>query len=152
MKKSCLALALLGCAASVFAQGTGITPKQSEVMKQLLASYEAKAREGETDKSKAGRFEPFSADAGRDFYVKRRTWKSTDPTCSSCHTDNPANAGKHAKTKKPIKPLAPSVNPQRFTDVAKVEQNFSEHCVDLMGRNCEPGEKGNFLTYLMTVK
>ena len=154
MKKLRILLALSGCAVfSAFAQGTGVTAKQSEVLKQLLTTYEAKAKEEAMDKkSKANQFKPFSAEAGREQYLKRRTWQATDPTCSGCHTENPMKVGKHIETNKPIQPLAPAANPERFTDVAKVEKNFSVHCIDLLGRNCEAGEKGNFLTYLMSVK
>jgi mono/diheme cytochrome c family protein len=142
-----------GIALPAFAQSAGISPKQAEVMKQLLATYEAKAKEEAADKkSKAGQFKPFSAQAGRELYLKRRTWQATDPTCSNCHTEDPAKPGTHSDTKKPIKPLAPSANPERFTDIAKVEKNFTEHCVDLLGRNCEAGEKGHLIAYLMSVK
>ena len=153
MKKLHVILALSGCVAlSSFAQG-GVTAKQSEVVKKTLAGYEAKAREDAAlKKSKAGQFKSFTVEAGRDFYLKRRTWQTTDPTCSNCHTEDPMKAGKHSETGKPIKPLAPAANPERFTDTAKIEKSFSEHCVDLLGRNCEAAEKGNFLTYLMSVK
>ncbi len=153
MKKLQVLLALSGCVAvSAFAQGAGITAKQSEVVKQLLTTYEAKAKEDSQKKAKSAQFKAFTVEAGREFYLKRRTWQSSDPTCSNCHTEDPTKPGKHAETGKLIKPLAPAANPERFTDVAKIEKNFSEHCVDMMGRNCEAAEKGNFLTYLMSVK
>ena len=60
--------------------------------------------------------------------------------------------GKHIVTKKPIKPLAPSANPERFSDVAKVEKNFEKHCLEIIGRDCTAQEKGNYIAYLLTVK
>lgn len=151
MKNLCVFVGLSGIVFSALAQGSGVGATQGEVMKQLLAGYEIQAK-GEAAKSRTGQFKAFSAEAGREFYLKRRTWKATDPTCSGCHTDNPMKEGKHIETKLPIKALAPAANPDRFTDVAKVEKNFSDHCVDLLGRYCEAREKGNFLAYLMSIK
>lgn len=134
------------------AQGTPAPGKQGEVLKKLLATYTTKAKADAAKDGKANAEIVPSVETGRALYTKRRTWQSSDPTCSGCHTDNPANVGKHIDTKKPIKPLAPSANPERFIDAAKVEKNFSEHCFDLMGRDCEAQEKGNFIAYLMSVK
>lgn len=46
----------------------------------------------------------------------------------------------------------PSANPERFTDIEKIEKNFSEHCVDLLGRNREAREKGDYIAYMMSIK
>ena len=131
-----------------------MTAKQTETIKQLLAKYSEKAlEEAKNKKSKAGQSQTaFTVEAGREFYLQRRTWQDSDFTCSGCHTEDPKKEGKHIETKKPIKPLAPSVSPERFTDVKKVEKNFTEHCYDLHDRDCRAYEKGNFLTYLMSVK
>ncbi len=131
-----------------------ITAKQTEVMKQLLAQYQEKAiEEAKNKKSKAAQSQTsFTVVAGREFYLQRRSWQENDFTCSGCHTEDPRKEGKHIETKKPIKPLAPSVNPERFTEVKKVEKNFTEHCYDLHDRDCRAYEKANFLTYLMSVK
>ena len=154
MRKTCLILALAGCITTpALAQGT-ISPAQTEVMKQLLATYAEKAKE--EVKSGKGRGatsdKPFSAEVGREFYLKRRTWSDKDYTCSGCHTEDPTKEGRHIETKKPIKPLAPAVNPERFTNAEKVEKNFVQHCMDLHERDCRAHEKGNFITYLMSVK
>jgi len=93
-----------------------------------------------------------SAEAGRAFYTKKVIVDGKDMSCSACHTDNPANVGKHIVTKKSIKPMAPAVNPKRFAIVNKSEKNFSKHCKDLYGKNCTPQEKGDFVTYLLTIK
>lgn len=126
-----------------------LTAKQNEVMTKLLANYTEKAKaEGKIRKGK----DVITAEAGREFYLLRRTWQSNDFTCSGCHTEDPKKEGKHIETKKPIKPLAPIANPERFTDVAKVEKNFTEHCQDLHERDCRAYEKANFIAYLMSVK
>ncbi len=124
-----------------------ISKKQSEVMNALIAAYAAEAKE------EAGQPVPaFSAQAGREFYLRRRSYQSHEYRCANCHTDNPTNEGRHIETKQAIKPLAPAANPERFTDIKKVEKNLTKHCVDLYHRDCSAQEKGDFLTYLMSVK
>lgn len=94
-----------------------------------------------------------SAAAGRAFFTKKVVDKfGKDVSCSACHTDNPASEGKHKETGKPIKPLAPSANPDRFSDVNKTERNFSKHCKDLYKKDCAAQDKGDYVTYLLTVK
>jgi cytochrome c peroxidase len=93
-----------------------------------------------------------TAEAGRAFYTKKVVVDGKDLSCSACHTDNPGATGKHNETGKPIKPLAPSANPDRFSDRGKAEKNFSKHCRDLYGKDCSPQDKGDFVTYLLTVK
>jgi len=91
----------------------------------------------------------FSAAAGEKLY---KTVGPNQLACASCHTDSPKSAGKHAKTNKVIDPLAPSVNPKRFTDVAQVEKWFKRNCNDALGRACTTQEKGDFMTYVLSVK
>lgn len=93
-----------------------------------------------------------TAEAGRSFYIKKYMRKGKEESCASCHTDNPANAGKHSETGKPIQPLSPVVNTKRFSDLQRVEENFTKHCQDIIGRDCTPQEKGNYITYLLTVQ
>lgn len=150
-----LLLALAGFVAlPAHAEGI-ITEKQSLVLKQLVANYAEKAKkEDKNTKSREGIWgdKPFSAEVGREFFLKRRSFQANDYTCSGCHTKDPTKEGKHIETKKPIKPLAPSANPERFTDTEKVEKNFTEHCNDLYKRDCRAYEKGNFITYLISIK
>lgn len=93
-----------------------------------------------------------SASDGKAFFNREITVKGQQVACASCHTANPADAGKHIVTSKPIRPLAPSANPKRFADTDKVEKEFTDHCNDVIGRDCTAQEKGNFITYLLTVK
>lgn len=154
MKKAYLLLALASCIAlPVHAQGN-ISTKQSEVMKKLLVTYAEKAKQEVKEEKGRGTVsdKPFTAEAGRQFYLVRRTWQSGDFTCSGCHTEDPRKEGKHITTKMPIKPLAPVANPERFTDIQKVEANFTAHCMDLHERDCRAHEKGNLIAYLMSVK
>lgn len=150
-----IVLAVAGLMAlPAFAQNAGLSAKQTDTMRSLLVKYEAKAKEEAKDKKGKviGPVAAFTAEAGREFYLKRRTWNAKDYTCSGCHTTDPKSEGKHIESKKAIAPLAPAVNPERFVDVAKVEKNFSEHCADLYDRDCRAEEKGNFVSYLMSVK
>jgi mono/diheme cytochrome c family protein len=88
--------------------------------------------------------------AGKQFYNRKFNTNGHEVACASCHTQNPANTGKNIVTSKPIKPLSPVVNPNRFTDIAKVEDNFIDHCNDIIGADCSAEEKANFITYLLT--
>lgn len=154
MKKPYLLLALAGFIAfPVYAEGN-ISAKQSEVMNKLLVSYAEKARLEVKEEKGRGTVsdKPFTAEAGRKFYLVRRTWQSGDFTCSGCHTEDPRKEGWHIQAKVPIKPLAPSANPERFTDARKVEANFTAHCMDLHERDCRANEKGSFIAYLMSVR
>lgn len=69
-------------------------------------------------------------------------------SCSDCHGTDLSQVGKHAKTGKLIKPMAPSVNPKRLTDTAKIEKWFKRNCKWTLGRACTPQEKGDFLIFL----
>lgn len=90
-----------------------------------------------------------SSQQGQRFFTSLhgREW-----SCSSCHTSNPAGAGKHTVTGKHIEPLAPSANAARFTREAKVEKWFKRNCNDVLGRACTAQEKGDVLAYLMSLK
>jgi hypothetical protein len=72
-------------------------------------------------------------------------------SCASCHTANPKQAGQ-TRVGKRIEPLAPSVNPQRFTDAAKVEKWFRRNCTDVLARECSAQEKGDFIAWLNQIK
>jgi hypothetical protein len=69
-------------------------------------------------------------------------------SCASCHTADLTQPGRHATTGKPIKPLAPSVNPQRLTDPKKVEKWLLRNCRWTLGRECNAAEKTAFLSYI----
>lgn len=118
-------------------------PVRAETPQQFLEEYRQAA------KAQNPQFKGFSASAGETFF---RNPHGGDWSCASCHTDNPAATGKHAVTSKVIKPISPNANPERFTDPAKVNKWFKRNCNDVLKRECTPEEKGNVLTYLLTVK
>jgi cytochrome c553 len=68
-------------------------------------------------------------------------------SCAACHTANPTQAGR-TRVGKRIEPLAPTANPQRFSDAAKVEKWFRRNCQDVLQRECSAQEKGDFIAWL----
>ena len=93
-------------------------------------------------------FSGFDASRGEQFFKSRY---GSDWSCSTCHTENPTAMGQYTVTKKDIKPMAPSANPKRFTDTAKVEKWFKRNCKDVVTREGTAQEKGDVLTYLMSL-
>ena len=118
-------------------------PAFAETPSQVLAAIQSEAA-----KVTPG-FQGFSAARGESFF---KTTHGNELSCASCHTENPAATGKHAKTGKAVQPLAPSVNAERFSDPAKVEKWFKRNCNDVLKRVCTAQEKGDVLTYLLTIK
>jgi hypothetical protein len=130
-----------GLALAVVA-GLATQPALAETPSEMLASIQKEA-------SGTPGFQGFSAARGESFF---KTKHGSEWSCSSCHTDNPAASGKHAKTGKVIDPLAPSANAERFTSPKKMEKWFKRNCNDVLNRVCTPQEKGDVLAYLLTVK
>jgi len=122
--------------------GLAVNAAYAETPAEVLAEIKA-------DASATPGFQGFSAAHGEVFF---KTKHSHDLSCSSCHTDNPAAEGKHSETDKLIKPLAPAANNERFTDMKKVKKWFKRNCSDVLDRECTPQEKGDVLSYLLTVK
>ena len=133
MRVPVLLLALTGLAAPVFAETPG----------DFLAAY---AQDAKTGNPALGRL---SAKRGQQFFAQTH---GRDWSCSSCHTRNPAASGKHAVTSRVIEPLAPAANPARFTRASKVEKWFKRNCNDVLGRECTAQEKGDVLSYLLTLR
>lgn len=95
----------------------------------------------------AGNFPGFSAARGAAFFRQ----KGTDWSCTTCHTADPRQPGRHTVTGKAIEPMAPAVNPARLTDAAKVEKWFRRNCRDVLDRECTALEKGDVITYLRSL-
>lgn len=88
-----------------------------------------------------------SAERGKAFFTRKFGASSTLESCSACHTDNPVQKGKHVVTGKEIQPMAPSVNPERFTDAKKVDKWFRRNCTEVVGRECTPAEKADLIQF-----
>ena len=106
----------------------------------VAKTYEADARQA------SPQFGGFSAARGKAFF---ETTHGAEWSCASCHTRDPLAAGRHAKTSKPIQPLAPAANPERFTSLSQAEKWFKRNCNDVLNRACTAQEKGDVLSYLM---
>jgi hypothetical protein len=105
---------------------------------QLLKEYAAKSQV------------EFNAGQGKALWTKVYTNndQSQPRSCSTCHTQNLTVFGKHAKTLKPIEPMAPSVNVKRLTDIKTINKWLLRNCKWTMGRECTPEEKGHLLTFI----
>jgi hypothetical protein len=104
---------------------------------ELLAGYVAQAGS------------PAVPARGMQFFTQPhgREWR-----CSACHGEVPIHSGKHVLTEKPIAPLAPAANSERFTNSVKVEKWFRRNCNDIAGRECTAQEKADILAWLLSFK
>lgn len=115
-------------------------------MKSLMNTYLEAAKKQEPG------IKGFSAEEGRKFFNSKRmhTVKKEERSCTTCHTPNPANQGK-TQVGKVIEPMAASVNKERFTDTKKAEKWFKRNCEWVLERECTPKEKGDVITYMMSL-
>jgi cytochrome c peroxidase len=128
-------LCLIGASAALAAPG----PAQKQVLDQYAA--EAKA----SDSSFSG----FSPVRGKTlFLAEPATGKPDTPSCTTCHTKNPKDAGR-TRAGKDIEPMALSVKADRYTDIAETEKWFKRNCDSVLGRQCTPAEKGDFITFMI---
>ncbi len=109
--------------------------RAADAVDELLARYQAEGAQ--------------SIDAARG----ERLWMQQhgDRSCTSCHGKDLTKPGKHQRTGKTIEPMAPSVNPERLTDVRKIEKWFLRNCKWTLGRECSAQEKADILAWLRTL-
>jgi len=141
----------------------------AETPQQVLAVYAAQAHKQDPS------FVAFSAERGEAFYIEPHQVKGAGKwSCASCHlkdtrysvlahrTDIPCRAchvindwehpdPKHAK-KRQIEAFAPSANPKRLSDPRYVETFLRLNCLLLLNRECTALEKGDVITYLITIE
>ena len=120
----------------------------------LAALLIAGTAQAETPRDFLARFEKeagtaASAERGARFFTSKQ---GGEWSCASCHTDKPTQAGRHAKTDKPIGALAPAANVERFTDAAKVDKWFRRNCNDTLNRLCTAQEKADVTAWLLSLK
>lgn len=109
----------------------------------VLAFYEDLARR------QSGAFDGFSAARGETlFRASHAGGKPETPACTSCHGDDTRAPGR-TRAGKVIEPLAASAAPERYTDTAKTEKWFLRNCRSVLGRECTPEEKGDFITFML---
>jgi cytochrome b len=116
----------------------------AEAGSPLLSRYEAGAR------AEDPAFTGFSAARGRTLYFEEHEGRSGKTSCATCHTTDPTTKGR-SPAGKLIDPLAPSANPSRFTDAATADKWFDRNCKQVMQRPCTMRERGDLLTWLLTL-
>ena len=123
---------ILALAASIAAM-----PAQATSAKEQMDAYAAQSGQ------------PPQPVHGQEFFTTKH---GQEWACASCHTDKPTAEGKHARTGKALKPMAPAANPERFSDAAKTEKWFRRNCNDVVGRECTPAEKADVIAWLLALK
>lgn len=118
---------------------------RAETPGEILEAYRQEA------KAPTKGFGSFSAERGRELYAREQSSPRGPMGCVTCHTSDPRRPGT-TRANKAIEPLAPGANAKRFTDRAKVEKWFTRNCDDVLRRPCSALEKGDFLTYLLSIK
>jgi cytochrome c peroxidase len=89
-----------------------------------------------------------SVERGKQLYFAKFSAGKTE-SCSVCHTADPRETGRHARTHKAIDPLAPSANRERFSGQEMVEKWFRRNCTEVLGRVCTAQEKADFAAFVM---
>jgi len=134
-----IAIALAGCTFVVLSGTAQAGPRED-----LLACYAAEAKAA--DPAFAG----FDAARGSALFHDRHAGgKAETPACTSCHDPDPTKGGM-TRAGKAIDPMAVSVQPDRYTDPAKVAKWVHRNCSSVLGRACTAPEKGDFLTFMMS--
>jgi len=96
-------------------------------------------------------FKGFSAKRGEAIFFSKHIGKrGKEVSCASCHTKDLKQPGENIFTGKKIKPLAPSVNPKRFTSVKKVKKWLRRNFKDVYKREGTAQEKGDVLLFMMS--
>lgn len=92
----------------------------------------------------------FSAAKGKKLFTSEVMTKGQKRSCTLCHGTDLTKSGKHNRTHKVIKPMAPSVNPKRFTDVKKINKWLKRNCEWTFGHECSAQEKGDLLKFFLS--
>ena len=91
----------------------------------------------------------FSAERGKAFWGTDHVSDNGEKmNCTTCHGTDLKQPGKHNKSGKRIEAMAPSANPERYTDLEKIEKWFTRNCKQVLQRECTAQEKGDVLRYL----
>lgn len=109
---------------------------------EILADYLRQARQADPA------FSGFSVQRGEAMFKARHSANPNVPACTTCHTEDPAQPGRHYKTGRAIEPVAVSRTPTRFTDPEKVEERFARDCKNVLGRPCTAAEKGDYIAFM----
>lgn len=95
-------------------------------------------------------FTGFSAARGQTLHTHNFAGGKADtPACTSCHGATPRSSGR-TPAGKAVEPMALSLSPTRYSDAAKVDKWFTRNCRDVLGRECSPREKGDWLSFMFS--
>ena len=95
-------------------------------------------------------FSGFSAARGKTLHTQAFAGGKADtPACTSCHGNDARGPGRNLAGKA-IEPMALSASSARYTDPAKVEKWFKRNCNEVLGRECTPQEKGDWLSFMIS--
>jgi hypothetical protein len=119
-------------------------------------------------------FAGFSAERGMALYFRTHEVEGMGPvSCASCHQADPRKTSEahrdqipcrachvvfsgqpegHRPTRREVRPMAPSANPDRFTNEWRTEYWFGYNCKLLLARECTAQEKGDFITWLLSIR
>lgn len=111
----------------------------------IISDYAAQAKQANSG------FAGFSAERGKSLYYRETVQGGKKMSCATCHTADPRQPGK-TPAFRPLDAMAPVITPTRFTDAKKVEKWFRRNCDDVFKRECTAQEKGDFLTFLSSLK
>ncbi|HRF12408.1 MAG: putative heme protein [Candidatus Accumulibacter phosphatis] len=130
---------LLAASLALMFSGAGIAGPREE----QLDKYAGAAR------AASPAFAGFSAARGKTLHTQAFAGGKPDtPACTSCHGNDTRGAGRNPAGKS-IEAMALSASPSRYNDPAKVEKWFKRNCHDVLGRECTPLEKGDWLTFMI---
>jgi len=91
-----------------------------------------------------------NADNGQQLWNKTFSGKApfTERSCKTCHSANLKNTGKHVRTGKALKPLAPSSNVASLTSEKKIKKWLKRNCKWTTGRECSVQDKSDILAFI----
>ena len=93
---------------------------------------------------------PFDAARGEKMWNETHMIKGEKMSCTTCHGADLSKGGKHYKSGEPIDPMAPSVTATRFDDPKHTRKWFKRNCKEVLGRECTPQEKGDFMLFILS--
>lgn len=102
-------------------------------------------------KSSDANFVGFSVKRGEEIFTSKHIGKKGEMiSCTSCHNSDLTKMGKNISTNKSIEPLAPSINPQRLTNVNDVRKWLRRNFKDVYLQEGSAQQKGDVLVYILS--
>jgi cytochrome c553 len=139
MKTASAALATL-LTLSLFLCGSATAAPRDDILRSLDSAARA------ADPAFTG----FSAARGQTLHTQAFAGGKADtPACTACHGATPRSSGR-TPAGKAVEPMALSLSPSRYSDAAKVDKWFTRNCRDVLGRECTPREKGDWLSFMFS--